>query len=123
MRNATSSVVTVFLLLAGNEVEVEVSTKNAMCEECDGEGKVNRFRDECFTLGDFDGDVEDMRDFCDENARGLYDVPCPECKGHKVVKVADLSELTPEQMVGYRAMQEEEEYRAAERRAERRFGC
>lgn len=119
----SKSTVSVVLFLAGSEVEVEVGTKNTVCEECDGEGKVNRFRDDCFTLSDFEGDEEEMHTFCEDNARGLYDVACPECKGRRVVKSPDLSELTAEQMVGYRAQQEREEYFEAERRAERRMGC
>ncbi len=117
-----NSAVSVWILLAGVSVEVNVGTKNALCEECDGEGKVNRFRDECFTYSDFDGE-EDMEDFCGANARGDYDVACPECKGKKVVKAPDLSELTAEQMVGYRAQCEQDEYHEAERRSEARMGC
>lgn len=117
------STVSVVLFLANSEVEVEVGTRNTLCEECDGEGKVNRFRHDAFTLSDFDGDVEDMHTFCEDNSRGLYDVVCPECKGKKVVKAPDLSELTPEQKVGYYAQQEREEYWRAEHASERRMGC
>lgn len=120
MRKSTLSV---WLLLAGESVEVEVSSKKAVCEECDGEGKVGRFDHDVFTLSDFEGDEEEMSDFASHCAAGTYDVTCPECKGNKVVSVPDLSDLTPEQLVGYRAQQERDDYFRAEQASERRMGC
>lgn len=119
-----SNVLTIFLLSASHDsTEIQVGTKNALCEECDGEGKVCRFRHDCFTLSDFDGDSEEMSSFADDIGQGQYDVPCPECKGKKVIKVADLSDLTAEQLTDYRRQQEEDSYHAAERASERRMGA
>lgn len=120
--------ITIFLWVDGSttlpahSIEREVESRNAMCEECDGDGKVNRFRNECFTYSDFDGD-EDRQDFLAENARGLYDIRCPCCNGNKIVKVPDLSNLSLEEIKQYEAQLEQDEWHEAERRAERRMGC
>tara|TARA_B110000503_G_scaffold141849_1_gene236661 strand:- start:925 stop:1287 length:363 start_codon:yes stop_codon:yes gene_type:complete len=114
--------IVVSLLINGEESEVEVSSKNALCEYCEGEGKVSRFRDECFTQGDFDS-FEEFSEFAQECSRGTYDVKCPECKGNKVVRVPDLSELSPEELKGYEAQQEQEEDFRREQESERRMGA
>jgi DnaJ-class molecular chaperone len=117
-----NKVITVFLLIKGEESEVEVSSKNALCDYCEGEGQVSRFRDEAFTQGDFDS-FEEFSEFAQECGRGMYDVKCPECKGNKVVRVPDLSELSPEELEGYRNQQREEESFRREQESERRMGA
>lgn len=114
--------VSVFLLINGIQSEVEVGTKNEICPECEGEGKVSRFQGEAFTQGDFD-DFDDFNDFASECARGTYDVKCPECKGTRIVRAPNLSELSPEELKGYRAQQKEEEHFRREQESERRMGA
>ena len=113
----------IYLLIDGHSVETEVPSKNIVCDDCMGEGKINRFRDDAFTLSDFDGDSEDMSTFCDENASGLYDVKCPTCNGRRVVKGPDLSELSPEGLAQYHAQLERDEDDAAMHRSEARYGA
>lgn len=114
---------TIYLLVNGKSVERDVGTHNAVCDECEGEGKVNTFAGSILTLSDFGGDEDDMQDFIAANRRGSYDVTCDCCKGKRVVKAPNIWELTPEELAQYRAMQDRIEDDDAMHRSEARYGA
>lgn len=117
------NMITVFLRNSdGDEVEVEVNSRNVICENCEGEGTVSRFAGEAFTQGDFDS-FEEFSDFAKECRNGMYNVNCPECKGTKVVRVPDLSDLSPEELESYQEQQKEEAAFRRMQESERRMGA
>ena len=99
--------------------ELSVPSKREMCRECDGTG-----RTDCFDNGisaemwsEMNGDErEEYRD-------GLYDAPCRECKGAKVVEVPDDDAMTPEEKKRVDSYYAGLSELAQEEAAERRAGC
>src|SRR3954467_1010069 len=71
----------------GEEVEHEVRLRFDVCDTCDGRGShVNPSIDSHgLTAEDFDDD----RDFAEDYRTGVYDVPCAQCHGERVVPVVD----------------------------------
>jgi DnaJ-class molecular chaperone len=108
-------------LFDGEDNEIELPTKWAICGTCDGEGKHSRHlgaytRDEFYEAF---GTPEEREDYF----AGFYDKSCEDCDGTGKVKVVDDSRLTEEQRTALReAVDDEAEYQATVE-AERRMGC
>lgn len=106
--------------------EVVLPAKYEVCDRCHGEGYVSKLG--AFTSDDLDewyGDSDERDDFIAEYTTrgGAYDDPCPECKGQRVVLVADESRMTPDQIKEWADFQQEQyESRAADRSEAMYFG-
>lgn len=103
---------------AGNEVPVKVSAHYEVCPTCQGKGShVNRAIDGHGMTYDemYDAGTEFVEDYLG----GTYDVPCEECKGLRVVLVAN--EDDPNYAAYREDRQAEAEYQA-QLAYERRMG-
>ena len=101
------------------EGELSVPSKRELCRECDGTG-----RTDCFDNGISSEMWSEMNgDEREEYRGGMYDAPCRECKGAKVVEVPDYDAMTPEQRKGVDDYYAEMASLAADEAAERRAGC
>jgi RecJ-like exonuclease len=105
-------------------VEVLIPGKYEVCPHCDGKGtQVNPSVDgQGLSQEDFDQDP----DFKEDYFNGVYDIPCLECHGQKVVPVPDLGRCTYAQkrmLVWTRQWTESEAQYRREVEAERRFGA
>jgi len=99
-----------------------IPAKYAVCDNCEGKGtQVNPNVDgNGLTQEDFD---EQGPDFFDDYMSGVYDIPCLECKGLRVVLVADENRLTAEQMQEYNQYLDDEYAYQQEMYWERMAGC
>lgn len=79
----------------GDELEVVFPAKFEVCHRCRGNGKhVNPAIDgNGLSQEDFDQDP----DFREDYFSGVYDVPCYECKGQRVIAEIDEERLSAEQ--------------------------
>lgn len=110
----------------GEDVEVEVPCRKAVCSRCEGEGKhVNPAVDGHGITAE-----EWERDWDDESRAayfaGAYDVTCEECEGRRVVDVPDPERFTVEDKAHWAAYQRELDARAEVRQMEemeRRYGA
>lgn len=102
---------------------IELPYRIALCDACEGKGTTVRHV-ECdgggFTASEW---AEQDEDFREDYLSGVYDRPCPECKGAGRVAVADESRMSPELIQAYRDDARAEAELRAEEEAERRFGC
>jgi hypothetical protein len=117
----TKNEMTIEIRGAGDELqEISVSTKWAICERCEGNGKHDpeSFANG-FTASEFN-ELFDDEDSQEDYFNGRYDVPCRECAATGKVRVPDLGSLTDAEREGYeRALEERADYErecAAERR-------
>ena len=103
----------------GDSEEVEVSIKYRVCPTCQGRGShVNPSIDAGgLSREDFDSDP----DFEENYYGGAYDVSCYECGSKRVSP--ELDDVPPELMERLESKWRGEADDAAERAAERRFGC
>jgi len=109
---------------AGETLTVELPAHREVCPLCQGKGShVNPAIDaHGITSDEFDEDPE----FRESYLRGVYDVPCYECDGKRVVPVVDREGLTPEQKADLAEVDEIAADLAemhAEMAAERRMGA
>lgn len=101
--------------------EFAIPAKFEVCPRCHGEGsQVNPAIDgNGLTAEDID---EAGPEFLDDYLSGVYDVPCHQCKGERVVAVPDMERLNDEQRTAYenhsRALADLERDSYYERRAE-----
>lgn len=104
------------------EDDMVIPAKYAVCDNCEGKGtQVNPNVDgNGLTQEDFD---EQGPDFFDDYMSGVYDIPCLECHGMRVVLVADENRLTDEQKSAYYQHLDEEYSWEQEAYAERMAGC
>jgi len=98
----------------------EIPAKFEVCPTCEGRGThVNPAIDSHGISSDeFYEDFE----FCDAYMKGVYDVPCYECQGKRVVLVPDISENDPRMQEIIRRERDHYNY-ISEVEAERRRGC
>ena len=102
--------------------DMTIPAKYVVCDNCEGKGtQVNPNVDgHGLTQEDFD---EQGPDFFDDYMSGVYDIPCLECKGLRVVLVADENRLTAEQMQEYNQYLDDEYAYQQEMYWERMAGC
>ena len=113
------------ILYMDDGTEKQLPTKNEVCGNCRGEGShVNRAIDgNGITSSEMDEILHDDPEFLDNYMSGVYDVPCDECHGKRVVPVVDRSRVSDEEWQEYQEQCEIEAAWDAEREAERRMGC
>lgn len=107
----------------GEEVEVEAEHslpgKFEVCDRCRGRGHHDHPAfSGGFTAEDF---YEEGPDFVDDYMAGVYDVPCEECGGRRVVLVVDEERSDPETLAKYRQMLQDKWEAGADERAERAY--
>ena len=98
---------------------LEVPAKNEVCGNCRGEGRIvnPNIDGHGLTREDFDEDPQFEEDYFS----GVYDIHCPECKGKRVIKTPDLSQMTDQQKKVYWAYQNDREDEMREMEWERRI--
>lgn len=65
-------------------------SKYRVCPECDGEGKVDN---PAFSNGFTSSELHEAGpEFCEDYAKGVYDVKCPLCKGRRVATNQEIKE-------------------------------
>lgn len=93
-----------------------------VCQRCRGEGSHTNPAIDGHGIGQEEMD-ELGPEFFDDYMGGVYDIACEECKGLRVVLVADESRATPEQLHEYEQHLNALADYAAEREMERRMGA
>jgi hypothetical protein len=84
----------------GDDVTVELPTRFAVCDDCEGHGTVmnESMRQHAYTREEFFEAFPEPEDQDQYFKRGgIYDVQCPTCKGNRVVPEIDDARLDPEQ--------------------------
>lgn len=118
------SVLNVVIWEGDTEITVDLPVKYEVCDLCEGRGKyVNPSID---AHGISAEEFAEDPDFAEEYFRGSYDVPCGQCKGQRVMAVADVAKCSFEQkraLVTYRKQERENARYEAISRAERRMGA
>ncbi|MFA5508675.1 MAG: hypothetical protein WC423_24840 [Vulcanimicrobiota bacterium] len=102
------------------EEERAVPFRWGVCPTCEGKGRhVNPSIDS----GGIGGETfHEDPDFAEDYLRGVYDVPCYECAGRRVVPEIDLPEDDPMYKAYLRQIEDDAAY-DAEVRMERMMGC
>jgi RecJ-like exonuclease len=107
-----------------DQIEVMLPGKYEVCPQCEGRGSTVNPAVDGNGL-DANAFAEDP-DFKEEYFAGVYDIPCPECHGKRVVAVPDVAACTYAQkrlLVSERLWQvAESEYRAEVRAEQRMMG-
>jgi len=108
----------------GDIQEVELPGKYEACSKCGGKGStVNPAVD---GHGISPEEFAEDPDFEEAYHAGVYDIPCPECHGKRVVPVADVGRCTYAQkrllISEWMWQREEGEYRAMVRSEQRLMG-
>lgn len=106
---------------AGDEIEISVPAKFALCPRCRGVGShVNPSID---GNGISPEEFRNDPDFEEAYFRGDYDVACHRCAGEKVIKVVDRERASQEELKAYDDQERELRELEAEEAAERRVGA
>lgn len=103
----------------GGEEEITIPAKLEICPRCGGEGGVDCW-DGGMTAEQMD---EQGPDFREDYLSGMYDKPCPECNGERVVRVPDRGLATAANLARYDEMLGSQAAYEAEVAAERRMGA
>jgi hypothetical protein len=105
----------------GSEIEIELPGEYVVCSNCRGKGThVNRAIDgNGLSAQDFADDPDFERDYFN----GVYDVPCDDCHGKRVMLAVDHAQADPSDLKKYYVMQQDEAAYQAECDFERRMGC
>ena len=99
--------------------EIAVSTKNALCSTCNGEGVTGNPAFNGMSLND--AEPEFWNEYF--KADSIYDVVCHECNGDKVIKEYNLSELNAAQRADLDSYLADIHLSYLEQAAEIRAGC
>lgn len=110
-----------------DDQEVPLPTKWEICGECRGEGSVSSIPG-AFTSSDLDewfGNSDEREEFLGEYTKrgGMYDKPCPDCKGRGSVQVVDEDRLDAMVLKVYHETQAEAWADWAMAEQERRMGA
>ena len=109
------------MFLTIDDEEIKLPAKYEVCPCCDGEGSVTNP-----SIGAITGE-EWHRDWSpdeqDDYLQGVYDVPCGECKGNRVVAVLARDAVDAETLKAYDQAQREIAETYAIERAERAMGA
>lgn len=103
-----------------------VSFHMEVCGACSGSGTTTAHI-ECegggFTASEWNEMCDGDPDFADDYFSGVYDRPCPSCKGQNVKPAPDIDSLDEEDRhILESALEDERQYRAMVA-SERRMGC
>lgn len=82
-----------FILEDEDGNEVKLPTYYTVCERCDGEGEHDNENFNGFTQSEWAEACHDDPDFAADYMRGVYSVPCSECRGLRVVAVVNVDAL------------------------------
>lgn len=105
----------------GTTYEVQLPTKWAVCDLCNGEGKhVNPSID---AGGLTNEDFYDDPDFLIDYQSGVYDIPCNHCHGRTTIRVVDEDAADPEDLKIYREQIEQDAYDRSVQLAELSMGA
>lgn len=118
-RNCGPSTIPVIEDEDGNEIELP--TKWAVCDVCEGRGKHVNPAIDCNGLGA--DDFEDDPDFMEDYRSGVYDVVCNKCGGRTTVLVVDLDRCSTDILARLKRQAEYEAEDRAIRLAELRAGA
>jgi RecJ-like exonuclease len=99
--------------------EITLPSKFELCPSCEGQG-TNDAWEGGMTASEMD---EQGPEFFDDYLGGMYDVPCRECQGKRVIEVVDEDRADPELFKLYIEQKEADAMYEAERQAEMRAGC
>lgn len=112
----------------GSEFSVTLPAKYGVCTECEGHGTIMNP-----SIAEHAYSMEEFMESYDEEERehyfkrgGMYDIPCTECKGARVVDVVDEDALNASQKEDFATWQKQEAERErfnGESAAEREMGC
>lgn len=118
----TTPKLTCFMVVDGDDCEVELPSKYVVCPRCRGAGHhVNPSIDGNGITGE---EMDELgEDFRHDYISGAYDVPCEECNGRSTVLELDRKRATKEQIAAYEAEQDSLREMYAIEAAERRMGC
>ena len=103
-----------FIEVPTDDGSIRVPAVYAVCDCCEGRGSVDNLG--VIDTSDPDWDEERLANYF----AGGYDVRCPECKGKRVVLVADEDNASADALAAYRQHLDGEAEYAAACRAERR---
>jgi len=105
------------------EKSYPVTISFMVCETCHGHGSTVNPSIDAGSLSE--EDFRDDPDFREDYYGGAYDIPCPECRGKRVVpdEMAAIKSLPPEVAKRLVEYQEEIDYNLEERLSELRWGC
>lgn len=100
------------------EVTLRLPARFEVCDLCNGKGTtVNPSIDAGgLSQEDFDEDP----DFEEEYFSGMYDIPCPQCRGKRVIPVINEAAMSKEQKAAYDEYTEEQQEIAKDNYADRR---
>lgn len=99
----------------GSEIHISVPAKYEICEYCHGHGT-----QDCFDGGFTASEVDDP-DFIEDYRSGMYNKPCEECDGQRVILVPDRDNANPQDLELFDKAQEQRWQYDAEVAAERTF--
>jgi hypothetical protein len=103
------------------EVEEVLPAEYVVCWDCSGEGRtLSESLRGAFTQSEFDEcfDDDDSREQYFRGGRGIYGAVCKTCCGQRVTLEIARAKLTPEQVRFVEELDEQEEERAREDRAD-----
>ena len=103
-----------------DEVETTVPVRMEICQTCAGRGSHVNPSIDCDGLAreDFDSDP----DFAEDYMGGMYDVPCYECNGRRVVPAIDEDQCDPDTLQRVREKQQRDAAYRQESADQRRYG-
>ena len=110
------------ILYMGDDTEVHLPTRWAICPDCQGEG-ARACGGQAFTASEWNEACHDDPDFAEEYMNGTYDRTCEDCGGSGKIKMVDEDLLSQEQRDAWEKQCQEDYDMAAERAAEMRMGC
>lgn len=101
----------------GNETEISLPGKHAVCGNCEGHGSHLRpgMREHAYTREEFDEAFHDEEDRAAYFERGgVYDVTCETCGGRRVVVVADEARCSAAELAELERWRQQDERRRRE---------
>lgn len=101
--------------------EIQIPAKYEVCDRCHGEG--HHTNPAIDGNGITQSEMEELGDdFREDYLSGVYDIPCDECYGKRVILEEDRENVDPEILRQYDAYISEKIAYEAEKAAERRWG-
>ena len=94
-----------------DDEEHDFPSKKEVCHDCEGNGHVLNpsMRNHAYSYDDFQEEFDEEGQSQYFKVAGIYDIPCPTCKGKNVIDVIDEDQVDPELFALYADQQIEEE--------------